>query len=271
MNDLVIEPISNSVSGVTGPAGRRVGVARSSARRASPSRSVTASARPGVAPVARMRSARASTASGIAPAYPASGLCSGEHGNRRPPRCARPGPREGARRRAARPRRRDRAAGVRRPDVAGRAGRHRAAAARRHRRGLLRQQPVPEPHERLPGEVQVLRVRHDQQAVGRLHLGHRRPGRPRRRGARARALQRDPHGRRREPAPRVPLLHRPDARAARGAAGRAPEAVHRLRGAPHAQALGQAQAGDPGGAQGRRAWARCRAAAPRCSPTACAG
>ena len=44
------------------------------------------------------------------------------------------------------------------------------------------------------------------QAVRRLHVGHRRPGRPRRRGARARALQRDPHGGRREPAPRVPLL-----------------------------------------------------------------
>ena len=101
--------------------------------------------------------------------------------------------------------------------------------------------------------MQVLRVRHDQQAVRRLHVGHRRPGRPRRRGARARGLQRDPHGGRREPAPRLPLLHRPDPRASRGAAGRAPQAVHGLRGAPHAQALGQAQAGDPRGAQGRGA------------------
>ena len=42
-------------------------------------------------------------------------------------------------------------------------------APRRHGRGLLRPEPLLEPDERLPGEVQVLRVRRDAEAGARLH------------------------------------------------------------------------------------------------------
>ena len=81
-------------------------------------------------------------------------------------------------------------------------------------------------------------------------------------------LHRDPHGRRREPAPRLLVLHRPHPRAARGDAGRAPEAVHGVRDPPHDDALGPHARRGAAGADRGRAWARCPAAAPRCSPTA---
>jgi Thiamine biosynthesis enzyme ThiH and related uncharacterized enzymes len=45
----------------------------------------------------------------------------------------------------------------------------RAPAARRRRRGLLRPEHQPVPDERLPREVQVLRLRQDPEAGGRVH------------------------------------------------------------------------------------------------------
>ena len=83
-------------------------------------------------------------------------------------------PREGRGRRAARPRGRPRAARVRRPARRRRAGRPRAARARRRRPRLLHPEPVFEPDERLPREVQVLRVRGDAEAGARLHDDARR-------------------------------------------------------------------------------------------------
>ena len=55
--------------------------------------------------------------------------------------------------------------------------------ARRRRRGLLRPEPLLEPDERLPREVQVLRVREDAEAGGRVHDQRRRARRGR--GARS--------------------------------------------------------------------------------------
>ena len=83
-------------------------------------------------------------------------------------------------------------------------------------------------------------------------------------------LHRDPHGQRREPARRLRLLPRHDARAPRGAAGRVPEVLHGVRDPPHDDALGpHARAGAARAARPPGS-ARCPAAAPRCSPTACA-
>ncbi len=107
-------------------------------------------------------------------------------------------------RRAPRLRRRRHASRERRPARPGRARRRGPAPARWHRRGLLRQQPVPEPHERLPGEVQVLRLRAHGQAGRRLPVGDRRRScSTRSRRYEAQPLHRDPHGRRRAPAPRL--------------------------------------------------------------------
>ena len=56
----------------------------------------------------------------------------------------------------------------------------RTPAARRYGRGLLRPEPLLEPDERLPREVQVLRVRRDAEAGARLHdLDARRSSRTR--------------------------------------------------------------------------------------------
>ena len=99
----------------------------------------------------------------------------------------RPRPREGPGGRATRLRRRRRAARERRPARPRRARRSGAAPARRRRRGLLRQQPLPQPHERLPGEVQVLRVRAHEQAGRRVHVGDRAAHAARRQALRARA------------------------------------------------------------------------------------
>ena len=81
-------------------------------------------------------------------------------------------------------------------------------APRRHGRGLLRPEPLLEPDERLPREVQVLRLRRDAEAGARVHDLH--AGARRGRGAPARAdrLHRDPHGQRREPARRLRVLRR---------------------------------------------------------------
>ena len=84
---------------------------------------------------------------------------------------ARGDPRQDRRRRAPRPRRRHRAARVRRPARARRARRHRPPGAGRVGRGLLRQQPVPQPHDDLPREVQVLRVRAHLEAARRRDVG----------------------------------------------------------------------------------------------------
>ena len=115
---------------------------------------------------------------------------------------------EGRRRRAARLRGRPRAARDRRPARPRRARRPGAPAARRHRRGLLRPEPLLEPDERLPREVQVLRLRRDAEAGAGLHDLD--PGDGRGRGAPARAdrVHRDPHGQRREPARRLRVLRR---------------------------------------------------------------
>ncbi len=84
------------------------------------------------------------------------------------------------------------------------------------------------------------------------------------------AVQRDPHGRRREPLPRPRLLPRSRAQPQERAAGRDAEVLHGLRGAPHDEALGaDARRGAQGAVRGRRRDA-ARAAAPRSSPTACA-
>ena len=124
-------------------------------------------------------------------------------------RHARRDPREGGGGRAARLRGRPRAARVGRPARARRARRPRAPAARRRRRGLLRPEPLPEPDERLPREVQVLRLRAHAEAGGRLHATRpRSSSRTRVAPARADRLHRDPHGRRREPARRLRLLRR---------------------------------------------------------------
>ena len=56
-------------------------------------------------------------------------------------------------------------------------------AARRHGRGLLRPEPLPEPDERLPREVQVLRLRRDAEAGARLHDHGRGARRGRRRAS----------------------------------------------------------------------------------------
>ena len=62
--------------------------------------------------------------------------------------------------------------------------------ARRQRRGLLRPEPLPEPDERLPREMQVLRVRGDAEAGARVHDHDR--GARRGRGAPARVDRRSP-------------------------------------------------------------------------------
>ena len=87
---------------------------------------------------------------------------------------ARVRPREGRGGRAARPRGRPRAASS--PTTCSRSASWPTsrAAARRHGRGLLRPEPLLEPDERLPREVQVLRLRRDAEAGARLHdLGRR--------------------------------------------------------------------------------------------------
>src|SRR5207249_526531 len=58
-------------------------------------------------------------------------------------------------------------------DEARRARRPRAPPARRRRRGLLRPEHQPVPDERLPGEMQVLRLCEDAEAGGRLHADRR--------------------------------------------------------------------------------------------------
>ena len=162
--------------------------------------------------------------------------------------------------RAARPRGRARADGVRRPARARRAGRPRPARARRRRPRLLRPEPLLEPDERLPREVQVLRLRRDAEAGARLHEDGRRARRRRRARARADGLHRDPHGQRREPARRPRLLRRHDREAARGASGRGPQVLHGLGDPPHDDALradpragaARAEGRGPGLAPGRR-------------------
>ena len=134
-----------------------------------------------------------------------------------------------------------------------RAGGSRAPAARRHRRGLLHPEPLFEPDERLPREVQVLRVRRDPEAGPGLHDLCRRARRGRRQAAGADGLHRDPHGQRREPARRLRLLRRHRARAARGAARRAPQALHGVRDPPHDDDLRAHARGGAARAQGRRA------------------
>ena len=82
--------------------------------------------------------------------------------------------------------------------------------ARRRRPRLLRPEPLPLPDERLPREVQVLRVRGDAEAGARVHDRARRVRRRRARAARADRVHRDPHGQRREPARRLRVLRRHD-------------------------------------------------------------
>ena len=146
----------------------------------------------------------------------------------------------------------------------------RPPSAGRHRRGLLRPEPVPEPDERLPCEVQVLRVRGHAEAGRRLHDHAEELVEDALATARAHRLHRDPHGERREPARRLRLLRGHDPLAPRGDAGRAPEVLHGERDPPHDEALGlsheqvlvELKAAGLG---------RSRAAAPRSSPTECAG
>ena len=95
-------------------------------------------------------------------------------------------PREGRGRGAARLRGRARAPRVGRRARARRARGHRASPARRDGRGLLRPEPVREPDERLPREVQVLRVRGDPQAAARVHVHDGGAGRGRAAPARGR-------------------------------------------------------------------------------------
>ena len=141
-------------------------------------------------------------------------------------------------------------------------------AARRHGRGLLRPEPLLEPDERLPREVQVLRLRRDAEAGARLH--DRRPTSSSRTPSSKRGdrLHRDPHGQRREPARRLRLLRRHDPLAPRGAARRAPQVLHGLRDPPHDDALGPHARGGAARAARPPGSARSRAAAPRSSPTA---
>ena len=82
--------------------------------------------------------------------------------------------------------------------------------ARRNGRGLLRPEPLREPDERLPREVQVLRVRGDAEAGARVHDHRRGARRGRAPPARGDRVHRDPHGQRREPARRLRLLPRHD-------------------------------------------------------------
>ena len=109
------------------------------------------------------------------------------------------------------------------------------------------------------------------QAGRRLHLGHRGADAARGRRLRAEPLQRDPHGRRREPLPRLRLLHRPRAQpAGRAAADVHAQVLHGLGDPPHDEALGADPRRGAARAARRRPRARSRAAAPRSSPTACA-
>ena len=174
------------------------------------------------------------------------------HGTPRPNFDPGSDPREDRGRRASRPRGRHLDPRVGRPARDRRAGRSRPPPARRHGRGLVRSEPLSQPDERLPREVQVLRVRRHREAGARLHADDRGARRGRGRAAPARRLHRDPHGQRGEPAHRLRLLPRHPARAQGRAAGRAPEVLHGLRGAPHDDALGaHARGGAPRAAGGR--------------------
>ena len=99
----------------------------------------------------------------------------------------------------------------RRPARAGRARRPRAASARRQRRGLLRPEPEPVPDERLPREMQVLRLRRHAKAGAGLHAHARRSSSRTRCASERCRVHRDPHGQRREPPCPVRVLrrHRP--------------------------------------------------------------
>src|SRR5581483_3452008 len=119
-----------------------------------------------------------------------------------------------------------------------RARRPRPARARRRRRGVLRPEPLSQPDERLPRQVQVLRVREDAEAGRRVHDQRRRARRGRGAAVRGCAVHGDSLRERREPARRPRVLRRRPAQAARRAARRASEVLHRLRDPPHVEARG---------------------------------
>ena len=110
--------------------------------------------------------------------------------------------------------------------------------ARRRRRGLLRPEPLSLPDQRLPGEVQVLRLRGDAEAGHAYTLTPDEFVADALAAARGDAVHRDPHGQRREPARGLRLLPRHDRGASRGASGRPPQVLHGVRDPPHDDALG---------------------------------
>ena len=84
-------------------------------------------------------------------------------------------------------------------------------------------------------------------------MGDRAADAARRQALRARSVQRDPHGRRREPLPRPRLLPRPRPQPEGCAARRDAQVLHGLRGAPHDEALGPlARRGAEGAVRRRR-------------------
>ena len=99
--------------------------------------------------------------------------------------------------------------------------------------------------------MQVLRLREDAQAGGRVHAHRRRARRGRGRAVRALAVHGDPLRQRREPARRPRVLRRGAAQAEGGAAGRPPQVLHGLRDPPHGEARGLLARGGPARAQGR--------------------
>ena len=152
---------------------------------------------------------------------------------------ARHDPREGRGGRAARLRGRPRAARVGRPARARRARRPRAAAARRDDERLLRPEPLPEPDERLPREVQVLRVRGDAEAGATpTRLRRRRARRGRAPPARARpASPRSTWSAARTRTSTSTSTSRRSRSCTRRLPGRAPQVLHGERDPPHDEAL----------------------------------
>ncbi len=126
-------------------------------------------------------------------------------------------------------------------------------AARRHRRGLLRPEPLLEPDERLPREVQVLRVRPDREAGGRVHVHARASSSPTRSSSTRRpASRRSTWSAARARTSASTTTWTSSRSLQRGAARRPPEALHGERDPPHDDALGAlARAGAARAAGGR--------------------
>ena len=111
--------------------------------------------------------------------------------------------------------------------------------ARRRRPRLLHPEPLPQPDERLPREVQVLRVRGDAEAGARLHDdAATSSSRTRSRSARLTGFTEIHMVNGENPHVDFDFYVETIAQAARGAAGRVPQVLHGVRDPPHDDALG---------------------------------